>query len=132
MVCLDTTFLADWIRGKPGASRKLRELTESGERVVTTMVNLVELYEGAWAHARALDKVAELESALQGLVVLELNLAAAKEFGRLKRELQRAGRAVGDWDLLISAIAMAYGESRILTSNARDFGRIPGIEAVGY
>lgn len=132
MVCLDTTFLVELGRGRPNAVRKMKELVGSGERVATTMVNMVEFYEGAWAHARAPEKVAEVEGVLEGLVVLDLNLVAAKEFGRLKRELQRGGRAVGDWDLLIAAVALAYGERRILTANVRDFERIPGIEAVPY
>ncbi|MBI4362028.1 MAG: type II toxin-antitoxin system VapC family toxin [Euryarchaeota archaeon] len=132
MVCLDTTFLVDLGRGRQGAVRKMRELVAGRERVVTTMVNMVEFYEGAWAHARAQEKVAEVEGVLEGLVVLDLNLIAAKEFGRLKRDLQRKGEAVGDWDLLIATIALAYGERLILTSNVKDFERIPGIQVVAY
>ncbi|MEM3207873.1 MAG: type II toxin-antitoxin system VapC family toxin, partial [Halobacteria archaeon] len=112
---------------KPGASAGG---TLGNLRAAQIPVNAAELYEGAWRSSRALAQVGELDRMLQGVVILEMTLVAAREFGRLKTDLQRQGTSVGDWDLLIASIALACGESRVVTRNAKDFERIPGIEVV--
>jgi predicted nucleic acid-binding protein len=132
MACLDTTFLADWIRGKADAAQKMLVFRKSGELIATTIINVVELYEGAWIHKRVSEKVAEIDKLIHELIILDLSPMAAREFGRLKAELRRRGETIADWDLLIGSIALAYGENRIVTRNVKDFEKIPGIEVVSY
>lgn len=132
MVCLDTTFLTDYSRGKAEAHGKLRELRETGERIFTTVVTLGEMYTGGWLHAHAEKEIRRLDELFEGFVVVEMNAASAREYGRLKALLRRRGVDVGERDLFIASIALAYGESRIATRNAKDFERIPGIEVVSY
>ncbi|MBI4362689.1 MAG: type II toxin-antitoxin system VapC family toxin [Euryarchaeota archaeon] len=132
MVCLDSSFLVDISRGEPGAREKLQEMLSRGERVVTTIINAAEMYEGAWEYSRARERVDEIDRMLQNMVVLDVNLMAVREYGRLKAGLRRQGVSVGDWDLMIAAIALAYGENRIVTRNRKDFERIPGVQVVAY
>lgn len=132
MVCLDTTFLADFTRKSPEAIAKLRGFLRSGERVCVSTITVGELYKGAYAHATADAKVRELEEVLRLLTVLEVTFASAQMYGQLSASLQRQGRSVGERDVFIAATALAYGETRIVTRNARDFERIPGIEVVAY
>ena len=46
--------------------------------------------------------------------------------------LRSRGRAVGTLDLLIAAIALTHGVTRVLTRDERDFSRIPGIRVETY
>ncbi len=132
MVCLDTTFLADLLRDRSEARRKLDELDRVGEAYATTVISIGELVRGAWAHSQPTRQIARVGRLVQEIVVWDVNLAAAYHYGQLKAELQSRGQPVGDRDLLIAATALAYGESRIVTRNAKDFERIPGIEVVTY
>ncbi len=132
MVCLDTTFLADLLRERAEARRVLDDLERAGRAYATTVISIGELVRGAWAQPQHARRLAVIGKLVQEIVVWEVNLAAAYQYGQLKAELQRAGRSVGDRDLLIASTALAYGESRIVTRDVRDFSRIPGVEVVSY
>ena len=58
--------------------------------------------------------------------ILELDLAAARVHARLWADLQSTGALVGAHDLWIAATALAHSLT-IMSTNARDFGRIPGL-----
>lgn len=129
---LDTTFLVDIERRDPAALGKLRELAEGGERLTTTVVTAAELFRGAFSHSLPEKKLREVDELLSFLVVLEMNLSAARNYGYLHNELRQRGITVADRDLMIASVGMAYGETRVLTRDSGDFERIPGIEVVTY
>ena len=64
--------------------------------------------------------------------MLPLNPEATHVYGDLARKLATDGQRVPFLDMLIGATLLAHGEARILTRNARDFDRIPGMVAVTY
>ncbi len=130
MVCLDTTFLADIQRRSPQALRKMDEMERRGEFYSTTVVTAAELFRGA--HRRSPVQMTNVEELLRDLVVWEMNMIAARQYGVLSDALRKQGLEVGALDLLIASIALAHGETRIVTRNVKDFERIPGIEVVGY
>jgi len=129
---LDTTFLVDLERKDAAALARLAEMASSGERLATTVITAAELYRGAYAHPQAERKLREVEDVLDRLIVIEMDLPAAKVYGRLHEELRRTGVTLPDRDVLIAATGLAYGESAILTRDAKDFGRVPGIRVVTY
>jgi tRNA(fMet)-specific endonuclease VapC len=51
---------------------------------------------------------------------------AARAFGILTVMLQKAGTMIGVPDLMIAATALSRG-AIVVTSNPRDFGRVPGL-----
>lgn len=50
MVCLDTSFIADPNRKDAGAITKLREFIKKREKLVTTVINVAELYKGVYGY----------------------------------------------------------------------------------
>ena len=52
--------------------------------------------------------------------------AAAEAYGRLRAELARRGMPIGPNDLMIAAIALAYGFT-LVTHNTSEFSRVPGL-----
>ncbi len=73
-----------------------------------------------------------MEELLDLLIILEMNLAAARNYGTLHGELRRTGLTVADRDLMIAAIGLAFGERNLLTRDTSDFERIPGVEVTTY
>ncbi len=67
-----------------------------------------------------------VEALLGRLPVLPFDLQVARQHAQLWAELVATGQLVGAHDLLIAATAMAHGYA-VLTENAREFHRVPGL-----
>lgn len=61
MVGVDTTFLIDLFRNDERAIQALGKLGETGERIATTVINMAELYRGAFLHPETDVKIVEIE-----------------------------------------------------------------------
>jgi tRNA(fMet)-specific endonuclease VapC len=75
---------------------------------------------------RQLARSAFVEAVLTAFPILELDLAAARVHAELWADLQSAGGSIGAHDLWIAASALAHSLP-VMSTNARDFGRIPGL-----
>jgi predicted nucleic acid-binding protein len=75
---------------------------------------------------RQLARSAFVEAVLTAFPILELDLAVARVHAKLWADLQSAGGSIGAHDLWIAASALAHSLT-VMSTNARDFGRIPGL-----
>jgi tRNA(fMet)-specific endonuclease VapC len=137
MACLDTTVLVDLLRSnrdrKRRALKKLEELSSRGESLVTTRLNVAELYVGVELSddpGRDYRQIHEILGDLDG--ILEFDDLAARSFGQIAAFLRRAGRPTGDLDILIAATSLAAGNSLLITHNSTHFSFIPGILVESY
>ncbi len=69
---------------------------------------------------------AAVESWLCGFILKPWPVEASHHYASMRAVLERAGTPVGNMDLLIAAHASAE-DSVVITNNAREFHRIPGI-----
>ncbi len=67
-----------------------------------------------------------VEAWLSGFQLLDWPLAATHHYARLRSQLEARGTPVGNLDLMIAAHALAE-DSVVITDNAREFHRIPGV-----
>ena len=132
MVCLDTTFFADLFRKNIAAEKKLYELANDTETVSTTVMTIAELYYGAYKSKNIIDEMRNVASVLDSFLILEMNQEGAKIFGEILSTLEEKGQTIPDRDILIGAISLSKGEKTIITRNAKDFARIPGLEVITY
>ena len=132
MVCLDTTFFADLFRKNPSAEKKLCELANETETVSTTVMTIAELYYGAYKSKNITDEMKNVTSVLSSFLILEMNQEGAKMFGEILSTLEKKGQTIPDRDILIGAISLSKGETTIITRNAKDFARIPGLKVITY
>jgi len=86
----------------------------------------MELVAGALRSARAELNLARVEELLGDFDSLPLDDAAANQAGRIRALLETAGNPIGPNDLLIAGIALANNLT-VVTHNAGEFGRIPGL-----
>ena len=69
---------------------------------------------------------ATVEAWLAGFDVRPWPAEATQHYAKIRASLERAGQTVGGMDLLIAAHAMAE-DSVLVTNNAREFLRVPGL-----
>jgi tRNA(fMet)-specific endonuclease VapC len=136
MALLDTTVFVD-LGGRGGKKRRreaeaiVRQLLSDGESLYASRINVAELYVGA---ELSNDPVAEYKAILDYLTwigILEFDDRGAREFGRLRADLQRRGLLVGELDILIGAIARANGQV-LVTRNPAHFINMPGLIVIRY
>jgi tRNA(fMet)-specific endonuclease VapC len=121
---LDTNIVSDLIRAPQGqAASRVRMVGDFA--VCTSIVVAAELRYGAAKKASA-RLTAQLETVLGALEVVAFEAPADATYGRLRAELEKAGKPIGGNDLLIAAHAVTLGHT-LVTDNEREFGRIPGL-----
>ena len=69
---------------------------------------------------------AAVEAWLAGFDVRPWPVEATTHYANIRDALERAGQPIGGMDLLIAAHAMAE-DSALVTNNAREFLRVPGL-----
>lgn len=128
---LDASFVIDVLRGKPAATKLMRELESGSDVLRIPTVVAFELWEGVersrWPAAEA-DKVAE---ALASHGTLQLTPAHARHAGRISASLLDRGDPIGEVDVLLAGTALAEGDT-LVTRNKRDFERVPGLRLRTY
>lgn len=132
MVCLDTTFLIDLIRKNPVAEKKLKSLMKGSDGPCTTVITLAELFYGAYKSKNVGQEKENIEQALSGILILDMNEHAAEKFGQILSTTEKSGQKISDRDVMIAAIAISKGENIIVTRNKKDFERIPNLTVETY
>lgn len=134
MTHLDTTYLVDLLRearrGEEGpATRKLDDLSE--EELAVSVHVVCELQAGAALSNDPAKERERLEDLLRPLGIVFPDERFPERYGSLLAELQRRGEPISTMDLLI-ATAAVLDDARILTRNAREFERVPGLHVLTY
>ncbi len=121
MTCsLDSTAVVDVLRGHGDVRPRFAAALERGEDFVVSSLVLHELAYGAWRSGRPESKLKELEIFLRRVRVEPFQAGDALEAGRLRAHLAVHGGAVGAYDELIGAQALARSWTMV-TSNLRHF-----------
>ena len=121
---LDTNICSYILRRHP-ASMIERFAALERDQVWLSAVVAAELRFGAAKLASARFSAA-VEAWLAGFDVRPWPLEATHFYAQLRAALERLGKPVGAMDMLIAAHAMAE-DSAIITNNAREFHRVPGL-----
>jgi tRNA(fMet)-specific endonuclease VapC len=67
-----------------------------------------------------------LDAFLAPFHLLPFDARAAERYVEARCALEAAGRPIGERDLIIAATALSHGLT-IVSSNTREFGRVPGL-----
>jgi len=128
VVSFDTTFLIDLRMGAPEALLKAKELEDSGEPKCVTSPAAAEFLVGA--HRVGGRQLERSRALLRSLVLLDADLEACDEAGRIGAQLFARGEPLSANDLLIAATSKRHGQ-RLLTRD-RTFSRVPGLAVETY
>ena len=130
MVCLDTTFVVDLLRGRVEVERVIEGLDKSNEDIFIAAPSVMEIISGAELEKSGKEKEKAL-ALFSRLVILSFDKESAILAGEIEAFLVLAGEAIEDKDIMIGAIAKSNRE-KLLTKNVKHFQRIRGLEVEGY
>jgi predicted nucleic acid-binding protein len=126
---LETTFLVDLERelagGTTGRAQKLLD-SHAADPLFITFTTAAEL-----AAALAPRERYRWERMVSPFTVLPATTDVCWEYGKAFRYLRANRLLIGANDLWIAATALAFGKA-LVTRNAREFERVPGLEVVRY
>jgi tRNA(fMet)-specific endonuclease VapC len=121
---LDTNLCIRVLRQRPAGLRERFNL-EADSLCISTIV-LSELLYGAAKSARPERNRLEVEGFAARLEVLPFDAAAADHAAEIRASLERMGRRIGGYDLLIAGHARSRGLV-VVTGNLAEFSRVEGL-----
>ncbi len=99
---------------------------QHGDMVCISSITHAELCYGVAHSSRIEENSAELESFCLDLNVLPFDRPAGTHYGDIRHVLTARGEPIGGNDLLIAGHARSVGAA-LITSNVREFRRVPGL-----
>ncbi len=132
MVCLETTFAIDLLRGiNKEAKEKLALLERNREVLTISAPTIIELISGSILTPRIENEKEKVIEFISSLIILDLDKDSAIKSGEIEAELTKKGEKVQIEDIMIGAIAKHNGE-KLITRDVRHFERIKGLEVECY
>jgi tRNA(fMet)-specific endonuclease VapC len=127
---LDTCVLSDFARGEAGTLRRLK--SASPAEIAVSAVTVMEVEYGlARVPARAGKLGPVMRAFLGAVAVLPYATEDAQASASLRAALEKRGRPIGAYDILIAGSALARGLV-LVTSNVREFERVSGLRVENW
>lgn len=123
---LDTNVCVRVLRDRPPGLRQ-RFNSEATSLSISSVV-LYELLVGAAKSARPVENRNAVEAFAARLVVLDFDAEAAAHAGEIRADLERQGKSIGSYDLLIAGHARSRGLV-VVTGNLAEFRRVGGLRS---
>lgn len=115
---LDTGIAGYYIDRRRGVFERARTETALGNWIGIGHPVLAELAYRAEGSPNRERKLQRIQVALANWRLWPVTEAAAFEYGRLAAELRRAGRPIGQNDMMIAAIALTLGNCTVVTADS--------------
>lgn len=122
---LDTNTCVYALKRRGSVVDRMRE--HAPDDFAVPIVTVAELWFGALKSSRPEANRRSIDAFLKPFEVLPFESGAAEAYSRLRLALERAGRPIGERDLLIASIAFAR-RLTVVTHNVSEFGRVPGLQ----
>ena len=123
---LDTGIASDYINGRHGVYDRARIELAKGNRIGIGVPVLAELTAGI-ENSRSRDKnMRILRAALPSFRIWQFDMDAAFRYGQIVAELTAIGRAIGEFDMMIAAIARGLTNCTVVSCDS-DYSNVPGL-----
>lgn len=127
---LDTNICIYALKIRPPEVLERLRAVGRGE-VALSVITVLELRQGAEGSRDAALAHQRLDRFLEAMSILPFDEEAAGIGARVRAELSRRGRPIGDFDSLIAACALAR-DLTLVTNNVREFERVPGLRTENW
>ena len=135
MVCLDTSFIIDILRGKISISEVKNKFDSLNEQIFIPSPAIIELVRGLYLRD-SIKNIKENEKEninnfLSSFQVLDLRKESAIKTGEIEAELRNMGEIIDLEDIMIGAIALTNNET-VITKNKKHFKKIKNLRIESY
>jgi tRNA(fMet)-specific endonuclease VapC len=121
---LDTDISSYIIKRRPATL--VEKFQKHGETLNVSLITAAELRFGAEKAARP--KLVELvEAYLERVAILDWTNQVCSHYARIRTELERAGKPIGNMDLLIAAHAVSQ-HMTLVTNNIKHFSSVAALK----
>lgn len=119
---LDTNFLIDYLHGQKNALRAVDRYLNEGT-IATTILNIFELYVGAYRSRNAAKKINEIMQLMESIDIIILNQNSAKQAGLVMSGLLEKKLVFKQDDVAIDVLiaGIAKGTGATIVTKDRDF-----------
>jgi len=122
---VDSDYVADYLGARPHAIQLLSSFAKDDLSI--SLITFGEIYEGIH-FGRDPQKTKEVfRLFLRSVAILPLSQPIMRHFARIRGELRRTGKIIGDFDILIAATAIQHN-LMLVTRNIKDYQRIPNLK----
>jgi tRNA(fMet)-specific endonuclease VapC len=126
---LDTNIISELIRNPDGiAARRIEQV--AAKDIYTSIIVAAELRYGC-AKKGSSKLLTKVESLLETISVLPLDVPIDAEYGTIRAQLEAAGQPIGMNDLLIAAHAYTL-KLTLVTDNINEFARVRGLDVENW
>jgi tRNA(fMet)-specific endonuclease VapC len=126
---LDTNILIAMSKQRPGLADRLEGIP--ADAVLLSSVVVAEIEYGIAKSRRRQHNRRVFDALVSGFRVLPFDAAAARLYGPIRAELEKKGRLIGPYDLMIAAHAKAV-DAVLVTDNTREFARVHGLKTTNW
>jgi len=130
MICLDSSCIIDFLKGKKEAVKVVEKYKEE---IATTDINSFEVFFGIYSSKHVKEDEEKLASLFfETIETLSMKRDWSKKAAKLLGDLIKRGKTIEQNDCLIASIMIKNGCDTIITKNTKHFSVIPGIKTVKY
>ena len=127
---LDTNVLINCIRKRSDKLlKRLRDIDPS--EVCISSVAYAELVHGVEKSKEVERNRFALALMLANIEILDFDVNAANDYGKIRADLESKGEPIGPFDMLIAAHALSR-DCVLVTNNTREFQRVAGLKVVDW
>ena len=127
-VCLDSTWIYDFLRGKQNASAELVAAKRT-HSIATTSINAYEVIYGL-LRKNEVKKLLAVMQFFKSVRMLDFDLSAADKAAQIGATLEKKGKMIDEFDILVAGAMLANDCRKIITENTKDFEKIDGISCI--
>jgi tRNA(fMet)-specific endonuclease VapC len=126
---LDTNILIAMSKQRLALADRLQGIP--ADAILLSSVVVAEIEYGIAKSGRRKHNRRVFDSLLSGFRVLPFDAAAARLYGPIRAQLEKRGRLIGPYDLMIAAHAQSL-DAVLVTDNTKEFDRIAGLKTENW
>lgn len=126
---LDTNILIALTKQCPGLAERLAGIP--ADAVLLSSVVVAEIEYGIAKSRRRLHNRRIFDALMAGFRVVPFDAGAARLYGPIRAGLEKRGRLIGPYDLMIAAHAKALA-AVLVTDNLKEFTRVEGLKTANW